>query len=239
MIARIECRRAGRRHRHGPGTARKNRRFPGRSGRERQSGWRDLNPRPLAPKASALPSCATPRWRRRVYAVRPPARVTGARCGGPRAARPRVGTGQRARRRVGAGRQLGECGWVRGRGKAPPRRSGVDLAVSAVRGYALRDVHRDSVRCRRAPRWWGARGRSSMAELQSSKLTVRVRFPSPAPTASGPGQRLHPPILGRSATPRSELAGHSWAISCSGRPCAGSAGRSWRSAVQGNGALLR
>ena len=26
------------------------------------SGWRDLNPRPLAPKASALPSCATPRW---------------------------------------------------------------------------------------------------------------------------------------------------------------------------------
>src|SRR3712207_6467720 len=27
------------------------------------SGWRDLNPRPLAPKASALPSCATPRRR--------------------------------------------------------------------------------------------------------------------------------------------------------------------------------
>src|SRR3954466_826464 len=26
-----------------------------------KSGWRDLNPRPLAPKASALPSCATPR----------------------------------------------------------------------------------------------------------------------------------------------------------------------------------
>lgn len=25
------------------------------------SGWRDLNPRPLAPKASALPNCATPR----------------------------------------------------------------------------------------------------------------------------------------------------------------------------------
>ncbi len=25
------------------------------------SGWRDSNPRPLAPKASALPSCATPR----------------------------------------------------------------------------------------------------------------------------------------------------------------------------------
>ncbi|EPH41698.1 hypothetical protein STRAU_5235 [Streptomyces aurantiacus JA 4570] len=25
------------------------------------SGWRDLNPRPSAPKADALPSCATPR----------------------------------------------------------------------------------------------------------------------------------------------------------------------------------
>jgi hypothetical protein len=35
------------------------------------SGWRDLNPRPLAPKASALPSCATPRRRE----CRPP------RCG--------------------------------------------------------------------------------------------------------------------------------------------------------------
>src|SRR5947209_3423804 len=27
----------------------------------RRSGWRDLNPRPPAPKAGALPSCATPR----------------------------------------------------------------------------------------------------------------------------------------------------------------------------------
>lgn len=26
------------------------------------SGWRDLNPRPLRPERSALPSCATPRW---------------------------------------------------------------------------------------------------------------------------------------------------------------------------------
>src|SRR6266498_78714 len=26
------------------------------------SGWRDLNSRHLAPKASALPGCATPRW---------------------------------------------------------------------------------------------------------------------------------------------------------------------------------
>src|SRR4051812_43630003 len=28
-----------------------------------RSGWRDLNPRPPAPKAGALPSCATPRGR--------------------------------------------------------------------------------------------------------------------------------------------------------------------------------
>ncbi len=26
-----------------------------------KSGWRDLNPRPLAPHASTLPGCATPR----------------------------------------------------------------------------------------------------------------------------------------------------------------------------------
>lgn len=30
-----------------------------------QSGWRDLNPRPLRPERSALPSCATPRFKRR------------------------------------------------------------------------------------------------------------------------------------------------------------------------------
>jgi integrase len=30
--------------------------------RKHWSGWRDSNPRPLAPKASALPSCATPRY---------------------------------------------------------------------------------------------------------------------------------------------------------------------------------
>ena len=29
----------------------------------KQSGWKDLNLRPLAPKASALPNWATPRWR--------------------------------------------------------------------------------------------------------------------------------------------------------------------------------
>ena len=41
----------------------------------------------------------------------------------------------------------------------------------------------------------GARGRSSMAELQSSKLIVRVRFPSAAPTLD----RSEPPAL---RTPR-------------------------------------
>ena len=30
----------------------------------RGSGWRDLNPRPLRPERSALPSCATPRGKR-------------------------------------------------------------------------------------------------------------------------------------------------------------------------------
>src|ERR1700733_7495822 len=30
-----------------------------------QSGWRDLNPRPLRPERSALPSCATPRLKPR------------------------------------------------------------------------------------------------------------------------------------------------------------------------------
>jgi hypothetical protein len=38
-----------------------------------RSGWRDSNPRPLAPKASALPSCATPRiWKQ----CRPPENST-------------------------------------------------------------------------------------------------------------------------------------------------------------------
>ena len=32
-----------------------------------QSGWRDLNPRPLRPERSALPSCATPRTTRPAY----------------------------------------------------------------------------------------------------------------------------------------------------------------------------
>ena len=31
----------------------------------KQSGWRDLNPRPLRPERSALPSCATPRMKPR------------------------------------------------------------------------------------------------------------------------------------------------------------------------------
>src|ERR1700740_3539959 len=31
----------------------------------KESGWRDLNPRPLRPERSALPSCATPRLKPR------------------------------------------------------------------------------------------------------------------------------------------------------------------------------
>ena len=38
------------------------------------SGWRDLNPRPIAPKAIALPGCATPRQVRRFQKVARPER---------------------------------------------------------------------------------------------------------------------------------------------------------------------
>lgn len=50
------------------------------------SGWRDLNPRPLAPKASALPSCATPR-----------------RYAAPSLARPAVASRRARRSRANAG----------------------------------------------------------------------------------------------------------------------------------------
>jgi hypothetical protein len=50
-------------------------------------------------------------------------------------------------------------------------------------------------RYRERPALTGTRGRSSMAELQPSKLVMRVRFPSPAPTRKPsseavPGSRL-------------------------------------------------
>jgi hypothetical protein len=84
------------------------------------SGWRDSNPRPLAPKASALPSCATPR---------PPSdQCTADTAGGVR-------------------RRLGD------------RTGRYDIG---------------------APGQDPDRGRSSVAESQSSKLITRVRFPSPA-----------------------------------------------------------
>src|SRR3954452_21337673 len=41
------------------------------------SGWRDLNPRPLRPERSALPSCATPRWNAASIADPPLAPETG------------------------------------------------------------------------------------------------------------------------------------------------------------------
>jgi hypothetical protein len=45
---------------------------------------------------------------------------------------------------------------------------------------------------RRHPAHCASRGCSSMAELQPSKLAMRVRFPSPAPRCSGPGQTDFP-----------------------------------------------
>jgi hypothetical protein len=68
------------------------------------SGWRDLNPRPLAPKASALPSCATPRT---TYGDEPSASAVAAR------SRPVVGA---ARPVVGAARWGRAC---RARGRRP------------------------------------------------------------------------------------------------------------------------
>ena len=109
------------------------RHVPGSAGGGPRSGWRDLNPRPLAPKASALPSCATPRGERQVYAS----------------------LSDRAPRRSSAGRHAMDT-------RSAARRSGFSTLVRAP------------------PVRPGARGRSSMAEPQSSKLTVRVRFSSPA-----------------------------------------------------------
>lgn len=56
----------------------------------------------------------------------------------------------------------------------------------------------------------GVRGRSSMAELQSSKLTVRVRFPSPAPHPLDPGHGSAPFLPSH---PR-ELAGCRLVLGC-------------------------
>lgn len=157
-------------------------RHPGRRGRGRQSGWRDLNPRPLAPKASALPSCATPRGDEQSM---PSPRLR--RCRGiphpdkalktPRTAPPRKG--QRCDAAPGTTRHRG--------------------AVAR-----LHVGHEHWVRCLRAPCERGARGRSSMVELQSSKLTTRVRFSSPAPrmkaqvdrTIAAPGPLHFSPSVG-------------------------------------------
>ena len=66
------------------------------------SGWRDLNPRPLRPERSALPSCATPRWS--------PASLAEAR----RACRPAL--------QPVSGRRPASAGWPRaGRRNAPAR----------------------------------------------------------------------------------------------------------------------
>src|SRR5215472_12970817 len=85
-------------------------------------------------------------------------------------------------------------------GQAPRRRA------------SPRGVHRDGhsvkpVRCRCSPgagntAYQGTRGRSSMAEPQPSKLVMRVRFPSPAPTCNprSDGTRTVAAILWRSVS---------------------------------------
>ncbi len=99
-----EFSRGDRQKRSGPGSVVGDQPWPGLS----LSGWRDLNPRPLRPERSALPSCATPRGvpsnrsprlasRSRGYAGSP--EVSGARASG---------VTPRASRRTGSVR-LGEC----------------------------------------------------------------------------------------------------------------------------------
>src|SRR5699024_1723689 len=94
------------------------------------SGWRDLNPRPLRPERSALPSCATPRGTTRdTLTPRPAIRETGSgrdghellqRLGGDaRAVVPAAGGGhQLEQRRLGAteGAHRDERGGAEARG---------------------------------------------------------------------------------------------------------------------------
>lgn len=163
------------------------RRCPGRPGRERQSGWRDLNPRPLAPKASALPSCATPRGGMQSM----PSTPTHTSPGPHPIACSAVGSTDGAHRPARGGRQQQPV-----RSHRTPREQHCPERTRT--GSEARSRPQPWAGCAEiggigyavgAPPHGGRRGRSSMVELQSSKLTVRVRFPSPAPPHSGPGQR--------------------------------------------------
>ena len=76
------------------------------------------------------------------------------------------------------------AGYPAERSLPPGRVTGAAGAVPARHGSSVRET--DPIRCRCLPgtpaRRHRVRGRSSMAEPQPSKLVMRVRFPSPAPT---------------------------------------------------------
>ena len=99
------------------------------------SGWRDLNPRPLRPERSALPSCATPRACRAIVAHRDdrhryPAAPTAASISAParattRSTRRLVSAGPGSGATPRAGRRSGRRGGVgaQARGYVQPGRS--------------------------------------------------------------------------------------------------------------------
>ncbi len=102
-----------------------------------QSGWRDLNPRPLRPERSALPSCATPRDRVEAYPTDQWLRAGGGRGFGRASGRtPRPGQtrrsgrarGQAEQRRLGAAaeahRREGRGPQARGHVQPGPSRGG-------------------------------------------------------------------------------------------------------------------
>src|SRR5262245_64436473 len=137
------------------------------------SGWPDSNRRPPAPKAGALTKLRHIPWNRSV-AYRPFAGLHGA-------ARPpwrgsaAAATGQPRRQPSQSSREFA--------GPARPPDTGRSEHVA---GFGLDGPNRYAVRAHPVPvhTFHRARGRSSMAEPQPSKLVMRVRFPSPAPTCN-------------------------------------------------------
>ena len=113
-------------------------------GTSHESGWRDLNPRPLRPERSALPNCATPRATVEVYRLRPgppnrggePRRWIGhtrsaslTRGGSTGASPPvssRCGRARRGRSRVPRTRGGGRSARPHSSGGAPSRSAGRD-----------------------------------------------------------------------------------------------------------------
>jgi hypothetical protein len=130
---------------------------------------------PTAPRSQS--ECATKLrhtpWRREVYAVRAHRTSPGRR---PAASPFRPPT----RRHRSLGDDFRECGGVRTAGSHHVREVERILGPWAARRYVAARPKPALGTLSARPGSWGARGRSSMAELQSSKLTVRVRFPSPA-----------------------------------------------------------